>query len=114
MSAEYTPTTKELKIAWMAPSRSAKSTRVVSAEFDRWLERHDRGVAAHALRDVATEISSHYPIDFWPKVTDEEMKALHEFAETLGMADGSRFHVGGIRHAVGLVRSEAARIEEES
>jgi len=68
-------------------------------------------LAAEWLADTLAEISGYYPLDVWPAITPEQMKALHEFAETqFGMADGSRYHVGGIRHAIALVRGAASQV----
>lgn len=60
-------------------------------------------LAAEYIEDTLKSLSAHYPLDLWPEVTPEQMAALHDFARTLGMQDGSRFHVGGIRHALKLL-----------
>ena len=74
------------------------------------LESLDR-VRAEALRAYATELDGIYPVELWPEVTDDQLAQLHEFARSIGLPDGSRFHVGGIRHARNLMRAEADRIE---
>ena len=69
---------------------------------------------ARALEAAANQVDSHYPTDLWPPVTDEQLRALHKFARSIGLPDGSRFHVAGIRHAARLVRAEAARLREDA
>lgn len=64
------------------------------------------------LREIAREIDSYYPVDVWPEVTPDELRALHEWAKTIGRADGSAFHVAGIRHGMSLVRVLADRMDE--
>src|SRR5690606_3140006 len=60
---EYTPTTAEVAAQY---TRGWASKRVrlmksdeeaASAEFDRWLARHDAEVAAKALRDAADDLT---------------------------------------------------------
>lgn len=61
--------------------------------------------AEWALEQAALEaeaVGDYYPVDLWPAITSAQQQALHEFAKTLGMADGSRFHVAGMRHALTL------------
>lgn len=60
-------------------------------------------LAAEYVEDMLKSIAAHYPLDLWPAVTPEQMAAFHDFARTLGMQDASRFHVGGIRHALALL-----------
>ena len=54
MSDEYTPTTDEIRRDWVQLSADAYSLvtddadEVAVAEFDRWLEAHDREVAEKA------------------------------------------------------------------
>lgn len=62
-------------------------------------------LAAEWLEYMLQQLDGYYPADLWPKPSEEQMKALHEFAPTVGMTDGSSFHVNGIRHALGLVRT---------
>ena len=56
MSDEYTPTTDEIRRDWVQLSADAYSLvtddadEVAVAEFDRWLEAHDREVAEKAFR----------------------------------------------------------------
>lgn len=65
-------------------------------------------LAAEYFEDSLRSLAAHYPKDLWPDVKPEEMVALHDFARTLGMQDGSRFHVGGIRHALALLGATSA------
>ncbi|MDF2899686.1 MAG: hypothetical protein K0Q46_6472 [Rhodococcus erythropolis] len=103
-------TTDLARAAYCSYLEGTSRTREESAaEFDRWLADHD----AQVLRDAATEIGEHYPPDVWPRPTDEQMRQIHEFARSIGLPDGSRFHVHGIRHAITLLRETASRIEKE-
>lgn len=69
---------------------------------------------AGVLRETADRIDEFYPLDMWPDVRGEHTAALHDFARSLGMADGSPFHVAGIRHALKQVRQRATELERES
>jgi len=67
-------------------------------------------VQAEALEAAESEISGYYPEDLWRPPTDEQLRALHVFAESIGLGDGSPFHVHGIRHALRLVQERAAEL----
>ena len=70
-----------------------------------------------AVREIVAEIDGFYSRDVWPDATDEQVASLHEWARTAqGLPDGSRFHVGGIRHALRLVQrlAEDLQAEEEN
>lgn len=64
-----------------------------------------------AAREVEA-IHDFYPLDLWPKVDRDHLAALHEFARSLGLLDGSRFHVDGLRHGVALAGSAIRKIGE--
>lgn len=88
--------------------------RIAGKIFDEWLAAHDAEVAARALRDAATGVGGFYPADLWPDPSAEQNEALHVFAKSIGLPDGSRFHVAGIRHALKLIRGVADDIETEA
>lgn len=88
--------------------------RIAGKIFDEWLTDHDAQVAARAIRDAATGVAGFYPEDLWPEPSAEQIAAVHELARSLGLADGSRFHVHGIRHALRLMRQAADDIEAEA
>ena len=71
-------------------------------------------VQAEALEEAVAEVGSHYPIDMWAEPTDEQLLALHAFAKTIGIPDGSRFHVHGIRHALRNVQARAAELRRSA
>ncbi|MCZ4069233.1 hypothetical protein O1W71_16305 [Microbacterium sp. H37-C3] len=113
MTNPYTPTTGDVERQYRALAQTRRlgvtyttALRERRAEFQRWLAAHDAQVRAEALLDVAREIESNYPADLFPPASSEQLEALHEFAAEIGLPDGSRFHVGGIRHAMALLRSE--------
>lgn len=64
--------------------------------------------AVEVVSMLVAEVDSFYPRDLWPDATDEQIVSLHEWARAAhGLPDGSRFHVGGIRHALRLVQQLA-------
>ena len=65
---------------------------------------------ALVLDAAAAELEARYPRDIWPEPTDAQLIALHKFARSIGLPDGSRFHVGGIRHAAAMLRADAAQM----
>ena len=70
--------------------------------------------AMELVREIVAEIDGFYPRDVWPDATDEQIASLHEWARTAhGLPDGSRFHVGGIRHALRLVQQLAEDLLHE-
>ena len=62
---EFTPPTKDIKSAFaqyghLVSGRSEKTPAKQGAEeFDRWLDAHDREVAAKALREYADSLNLH-------------------------------------------------------
>jgi len=69
---------------------------------------------AEAVRSIVAEVDAFYPRDVWPEATDDQLASLHEWARAVhGLSDGSRFHVGGIRHALKLVQQLADDIARE-
>lgn len=80
----------------------------------QWMQdAFDRG-QVYALRTAATEIGEFYPVQVWPDPTPEQVAKLHDFARSIGMSDGSRFHVRGIRHSLGLVRARADAVGSQT
>ena len=64
--------------------------------------------AVEVIREIVAEVDAFYPREVWPDATDEQIASLHEWARAAhGLGDGSRFHVGGIRHALRLVQQLA-------
>ena len=62
-------------------------------------------LASEYIQDALTALDESYPKDLWPELAGDDLAALHDFARARGMADGSRYHVGGIRHALTLLRA---------
>lgn len=73
-----------------------------------------RPSGAALLREAADEIDAYYPPDLWPTPDKDEWAELHAWARSKGSFDASRFHVSGIRHALGQVRRIAGDLERQS
>jgi len=65
MSDEYTPTTGDVRVAWMAYHIDATDESPMpmsgwSDEFDRWLAAHDREVAEAVVVRIAESVQNHW------------------------------------------------------
>ena len=61
MSEEYTPTTDMIRRAYVyerVANGMGEPLPVAEAEYDRWLEAHDREVAEKTLRDAVGAVGS--------------------------------------------------------
>lgn len=69
--SEFTPTTDEVRARYCADEFGHPAALTDPClEFDRWLEAHDREVAAKALRDAAHSMRRHKQPGHW-NLTDE-------------------------------------------
>lgn len=51
--SDYTPTTDNVRFGFVTAPMAHEPREYAEAEFDRWLAKHDREVAARALEDAA-------------------------------------------------------------
>lgn len=69
--SEHVPTETEIKLTYMLGVHGNNPTVTASdasGEFDRWLEAHDREVAAKALRDFAESLKAGPAIPLPPSI----------------------------------------------
>ena len=86
--SEYTPTTALMR-EWHVRGDHAgnKSRSEYEAEFDRWLEQHDREVAAKALHLAADRLPAFHDRNAPEWAITSTFKWLHERADRIEAGD---------------------------
>ena len=77
-SEPYVPTTGEVRYGWWMDVVHNPADNVGESDlaFDRWLEAHDRSVAAKALRDASLFRREHdFDHDYWTDLAERKYTA---------------------------------------
>ena len=90
--SDYTPTTAQVRDFWASDGKfqpAAKSYGFTesTAEFDRWLEAHDREVAAKALHLAADRLPAFHDRNAPEWAITSTFKWLHERADRIEAGD---------------------------